>query len=145
MTEYIAKAFAAWFIGFAPVFEIYVAVPAAIAMGLDYVSAVTWSVIGNYTPVILIHFFYERMIKNDRIRHWFKKLTLDRFEKKVDKHGAWFVLIATPWLGVWMVIVTMKVLKMNDNKLLLYSFISISVYAIAIAALIAAGVNILFD
>jgi len=46
MVEYIAKAFAAWFIGFFPYFEIYVAVPAAIAMGLDYFSAVTWSVFG---------------------------------------------------------------------------------------------------
>jgi hypothetical protein len=39
MLDYAAKAATAWFVGFFPLFEIYLAVPAAVAMGLDYVSA----------------------------------------------------------------------------------------------------------
>ena len=146
MVEYIAKAFAAWFIGFFPYFEIYVAVPVAIAMGLDYFSAVTWSVFGNYTPVILIHFFYEQIIKSERINRWFGKLTSEKFKQKVDKYGSWFVLIITPWIGIWVMVVTMKVFKMDDKKLILYSFISITAYAVVIAVLIATiGIDIFID
>lgn len=79
----ITKAAAAWFMGFFPYFEIYVAVPAAIALGLDYVSAVAWSVFGNYTPVLLIHFLYKQMIKNERINRWFENLTLDSYKNNL--------------------------------------------------------------
>ena len=145
MIEYIAKAFAAWFIGFCPELEIYVAVPAAIAMELDYFSAVIWSVFGNYTPVVLIHFFYEQLIKNERINRWFTRWTSEKFKKSLDKHGLWFVLIITPWAGVWILAISMKVFKMDDKKLLLYSFISITAYAVVIAALIAIGVDVFID
>lgn len=145
MIEYLAKASAVWFIGFLPYFEIYVAVPAAIAMGLDYFSAVTWSVFGNYMPVILIHFFYEQMIKNERINRWFAKLTSEKFENGVNKYGFWFIFIATPWAGVWVMTITMKVFKMDDKKLLLYSFISITAYAVVIAVLISIGIYVLID
>lgn len=40
MLEYLARAAAAWFVGFFPLAEIYVAVPAAMAAGLDDVSVV---------------------------------------------------------------------------------------------------------
>jgi len=145
LVEYIAKAFAAWFIGFFPYFEIYVAVPMAIAMGLDYISAVTWTVFGNYTPVILIHFLYERMIKNERINRWFARLTSEKLKKMVDKYGPCIVLIVTPWIGVWGMTVTMKILKMNDKKFLLYSFISITAYAVVIAVFIAIGIDVFID
>jgi len=42
--DYAWRAATAWFLGFAPVAEIYVAVPAALAMGLDPVSVVAWAV-----------------------------------------------------------------------------------------------------
>ena len=38
-------------------------------------------------------------------------------------------------------IITMKVFKMDSKKILIYSFISITVYAVAIAALMAVGKN----
>jgi hypothetical protein len=39
MLDYAAKGATAWFLGLFPLFEIYLAVPAAVAMELDYVSA----------------------------------------------------------------------------------------------------------
>jgi hypothetical protein len=41
--------------------------------------------------------------------------------------------------------VTMKVFKMDDKKLLLYSFISITAYAVIIAVLIAIGIDVFID
>ena len=43
MWDYIALAFGAWFAGFFPLAEIYVAVPLALASGLDGVSTVFWA------------------------------------------------------------------------------------------------------
>jgi hypothetical protein len=40
--EYMTKAFSTWFIGFFPYFEVYAAVAAGMAMGLDGVSAIVW-------------------------------------------------------------------------------------------------------
>lgn len=141
MIEYITKASTVWFIGFFPSLEIYIAVPIAIIIGLDYYSAVIWSVFGNYTPAILIHFFYDQIVKNERINRWFTKLTSEKFKKIVDKYGSYLVLIITPWIGIWVMIITMKVFKMDSKKILIYSFISITVYAVAIAALMAVGKN----
>jgi len=41
--------------------------------------------------------------------------------------------------------VTMKVFKMDGKKLLLYSFISITAYAVVIAVLIDIGVDVFID
>ena len=49
--DYVARAASAWFLGFFPFVEIYVAVPTAFAFGLDPSSAVVWPVLGNVTPV----------------------------------------------------------------------------------------------
>ena len=142
MLDYIIKAATAWFLGFFPFFEIYAAVPAAIAMGLDYTSAVFWTVLGNYLPVPLIVFFYGRLLKLRRIGPWLEKLASPRAKGLLDRHGPWFILLATPWLGVWAVAVTAMALGVDQRNLLLFSFISISLYAVALAGLIAIGIQI---
>lgn len=142
MRDYIVKAATAWFLGFFPFFEIYVAVPAALAMGLDYVSAVSWTVLGNYLPVPLIVVFYRRLLKLRRIGPWLDSLASPRAKGLLERHGPWFILLATPWLGVWAVAVTAMALGVDHRKLLLFSFISISLYAVALAGLIALGIQV---
>ncbi len=139
--EYMAKAAAAWFMGFFPFFEIYVAVPGAIALGLDYKSAVFWSVLGNFTPVPIIVFAYERLLRLPGLKRWLR--TSGRLERLLDRYGMWFVLVITPWIGVWVVAATARVLGMKRDPLLLYSFASIALYAVTIAAGIALGVSTL--
>lgn len=73
-----------------------------------------------------------------------RKLDLGKLQEQLDKYGVWFVLLATPSIGVWVVTVTMKALKMDDKKLLLYSFASIAVYAVAIAVASAVGMEGIF-
>ena len=48
----------------------------------------------------------------------------------------------SPWLGVWAVAVTAMALGVDQRNLLLFSFISISLYAVALAGLIAIGIQI---
>jgi uncharacterized membrane protein len=142
MMEYISKAFSVWFIGFFPLFEIYIAVSAGIAMGLDYYSTVVWSVTGNYTPILLIHYGYKWLTRIPQVKTWFKRLSSQRLKRWIDIYGIGFVLLVTPWIGVWAMAVTMKVLRMNSKRFLIYSFTSVVAYAVMTAALIYAGVDL---
>lgn len=141
MLEYAAKAATAWFLGFFPFLEIYVAVPAAVAMGLDYVSAVVWPVLGNYAPVPLIVIFYRQLLKLRRVGPWLERLASPRARGHLDRHGPWVVLVATPWVGTWALAVTAVALGMDRRRLLLHSFISITVYAALLAGMIALGIE----
>lgn len=139
--EYIASAATVWFLGFFPLFEIYVAIPAGVAMGMDPVSNVAWSVFGNYAPILLIHFGYEQMQRVRRIRDFIDRRSSARFRGWLDRWGVWCVLVVTPWTGVWIMAATMKSLGMDSRRFLLFSFASIVAYAVALVVLIEVGVN----
>ncbi len=138
--EYLIKAAGVWFTGFFPLAEIYVAIPTAIAVGLDSVSVVFWAVFGNFTPIVLIVAFYERLLHYERPRQWLNRFSSERFKRQIDRYGTWFVLLITPWAGVWVMAVTAKALHMDSRRLLLFAFISVTIYAIGITLLINAGV-----
>lgn len=140
MIEYASKAGMAWFLGFFPLIEIYAAVPAAIALGLDYISAAFWSVIGNYTPVLLIVYGYDQLMRIERLRRWLEKLRSERFSHLINRYGAWFILLITPWTGVWVVAATAHVFGMKRSTLLLFSFISVAAYGTLIAVGVQQGI-----
>jgi uncharacterized membrane protein len=140
--DYAVRAASAWFLGFFPFFEIYVAVPAAFGLGLDPVSAVVWPVLGNVTPVFLIVFGYEHLMRIERVRRWLHGRRSPRFERWIDGYGAPFVLLVTPWIGVWAVAVTAQALGMRRAILMGFSIVSITVYAIGIAAGMAFGFDL---
>ncbi len=139
LLDYAARAASAWFLGFFPFFEIYVAVPAAFAFGLDPVSAVVWPVLGNVTPVFLIVFAYEQLVRVERLRGWLQGRRSARFERWIERYGAPFVLLVTPWIGVWAVAATAQALGMQRATLVGFSVVSITAYAILIAVGIVFG------
>jgi uncharacterized membrane protein len=143
MLEYAAKAAAAWFLGFFPFAEIYVAVPAAVVMGLDPLSAVVWPVLGNWLPVPLILFAYEKVLRVPGLRRWLSpERRSARFERLVERHGNWLVLVITPWIGIWVVAATARVAGMKPGPLLAYSFLSVLVYAVVIVVGIGLGLEV---
>jgi hypothetical protein len=95
----------------------------------------------NYTPILLIHHSYQWLIKIPRIKKWFYKLSSQRLKPWIDTYGNGFVLLVTPWIGVWAMAVTMKLLNMKSSLFLIYSFLSIFIYAVSLATLIKLGVN----
>ncbi|MEX1020768.1 MAG: small multi-drug export protein [Litorilinea sp.] len=133
MWEYWLAAATAWGIGFFPLAEIYVAVPVAIAAGLDPVSAIFWSVFGNFTPIVLIHWGYERLQHLPWAKPWLQRFTSVKFKNQIDRYGTWIVLLITPWTGVWVMGVSAKVLGMAGRPLLVAGFISLVFYAVILA------------
>lgn len=142
--DYLARALGAWFVGFFPLAEIYVAIPAAIAAGLDSASVVFWSVFGNYTPVLLIHYGYEQLTRWQRVRRWLDRLYSEKLKTRIERYEIGFVLLMTPWTGVWVMAVTAKILRVRVPHFFAASFVSILVYAIVLVILINAGID-LFD
>lgn len=131
-SEYVSRAAAAWFLGFFPLAEIYVAVPAAVASGLDNVSVIVWTVSGNFTPALLITSFYAWLRGFERVDRWFSRLESERMERWLNRYGVWIVLVITPWIGIWATTVTAKVFGMRSAQLLPAAFVSIMLYAIVI-------------
>lgn len=145
MSLYVTKAATAWFIGFVPFFGIYVAVPAAIALELDYVSAIVWASLGNFTPVLLIVLAFERLCKVPRLGPWLETRSSERFQRLADRYGMWLVLFITPFIGVWALAVTGISLGMNRYKLLVFSGISILLYALVTSIGVALGVEAFYE
>lgn len=139
--DYLWKAGSAWFLGFFPLAEIYVAVPYAMALGLDDVSTIVWTVFGNFTPALLISAMYQQLLRIPRIAHWMERLISEKAEARVNRWGGWFVLIGTPLTGIWVMAVTAQIVKMNTSRFLLYAFLSILLYAVLILVAIRLGVT----
>ncbi|GAA0459820.1 small multi-drug export protein [Alkalibacillus silvisoli] len=144
MLEYIWLSFSAWFMGFFPLFEIYLAIPGAMAMGLDMGSAVVWASLGNFLAIPIIVFFYDQLSKVKRINKYFDKLSHSRFSHNIRKGSFMFVLIATPIVGAWAVAVLGKLFGMERGKLFFSSAISITLYGVLLGVLTEFGINTFF-
>jgi uncharacterized membrane protein len=140
--DYVIRAANAWFLGFFPLAEIYIAIPVAMATGLDPASVFFWSVFGNFTPLVCIHFFHNQLIRAERINRWLARLNSPKFKQNMDRHGIWFVLVATPWTGVWAMGVTAKLLGMDGRKLLWSSLASIVIYGAVLVMMIEMGLSL---
>ena len=141
--EYLAQGLIVWFVGFFPLAEIYVAIPSAMALGLDKLSIFFWAVSGNFTPVIVVNALFQTMRSYQRVDDWLNRFASERVKKYVNQYGVWFVLFGTPWTGVWVMSVTAKSLGMSSDRLLIFSIISLCVYTVIIFVLIDFGVNLL--
>ncbi len=143
MTEYLLLALGAWFAGFFPLLEIVAAVPLALAAGLDTLSAVFWTVFGNFTPILLIDLFYVQMRRYERAKRWLDGLVSEKAQARINRYGVWFILAATPIIGVWAMGVAGKLLRVERSKLFTATFASILVYALVLALLIQWGASAL--
>lgn len=141
MIEYFYQAATVWFLGFFPFFEIYVAVPAGMAFGLDPVSVVVFSVFGNFVPVLMIEYGYYWLIRFQRVRRWLLRRGSEKLHRNINKYGWWYIILITPWVGIWAIAVAAKVLRMNREMLIWGSLVSILLYAVVIVIGIQLGLD----
>lgn len=144
MLDYIGLAATAWFMGFFPLFEIYIAVPAAMGLGLGLVSSIFWSWLGNFIVVPFISYFYDWLTKYEKIDRYFKKLANSKTSQRLNNGGYLVILLATPILGSWGTGVAGKIIGIDRKKLFLASAISIAIYGTIIGILTQMGINAFF-
>ncbi|MBY7141979.1 small multi-drug export protein [Virgibacillus sp. NKC19-3] len=142
MLNYLLLAVTAWFMGFFPMFEIYIAIPVSMAMGLDTISSIVWAGLGNFLPVPLIAFFYRLLAKSERIKNWLEKLTNSKYKNRIEKQGPLVVLLLTPIIGSWAVAVIANGIGMNKTKLFISAGGSILLYGIILAVLTHLGIDV---
>jgi uncharacterized membrane protein len=141
MWDYWLTAMGAWLVSFMPFSGIHIAIPVALAAGLDKVSAMFWAVFGNYTPLVLIHVAYERLEKVEKLARWMRRFVSEKYKAQLDRYGPWFVLLTTPWLGVWTLGITTKAFGMEGRPLLIFGLISLVLYAVVIAYMAEMGIE----
>jgi uncharacterized membrane protein len=139
--KYIGAAFSTWFVGFFPYFEIYIAVPAGFAAGLNWFDAFFWASLGNWMVIPFVDICYEWLMKFKFMKKITEKSLNGKWQDRIEKHGAWFILLLTPLAGVWTIVVIAKALKFNRAKLLIYSATSVWVTGLIIAILIINGIE----
>jgi uncharacterized membrane protein len=142
MWNYIVLAWTAWFMGFFPLFEVYLAVPAVMVMGLDPISSVFWASLGNFCAVPCVIYGYRLLERFSAVKRWFERLQQSRYKPMVERYGAIVVLLLTPVIGVWAMAVIARGLDMSLNKLFVSSAVSILLYSILTAWITAAGLDL---
>jgi uncharacterized membrane protein len=140
MLDYIWKAAATWLVGFAPQFEVYFAVPAGIALGIGYPSAVFWGVFGNFMAVPVTLMFFSQIQRIQWLNNLIERRYTEKQQQRLNRYGAWFVVAATPIVGVWVVAVMARIAGMHQGTLLVSSFFSVLLYGIITALLLYGGI-----
>ena len=139
--EYVAAAAFTWLIGFLPLFEIYIAIPAGLAAGLDPVSTTFWAALGNIVPLFVVDAGYEWLRGHERIDRWLSVLRRQRVEDILNRFGWVAVFLATPMLEVWTMALAAKALGMASRPFLIAATVSVIVYAIIITGAILLGLE----
>jgi hypothetical protein len=87
-------------LGALPVAEGNVAVPVALALGMNPVSAVFLSVLGTGTQTLLVRGLASWLLGHPRFAGWWERRLSGRTGRLFTWHKAtWVVLIGIPWLG----------------------------------------------
>lgn len=129
--------------GFFPLFEIYLAIPSTMALGLDMVSSVVWSGFGTFIAIPFIVYFFEFLSRIKCVKKFFFKLSQSKYSEKIRKRGFLFILVATPLIGTWTIGVIGKLVDLEKRPLFIASAVSIAVYGIIIGVLTQLGIDLI--
>ena len=87
-------------IGAFPLAEGNVAVPVALALGMNPFSAVGLSVLGTTTQTLLVRGFANWLLALPRVAAWWERRMAARTQRFFARGGAtWVILVGIPWLG----------------------------------------------
>jgi uncharacterized membrane protein len=108
-------------------------------MKLDAVSSVVWGVFGNFTPIPLL-WLYSCLMRIPQLRAWLLRMEKrggQKVKRAFERYGAWFLILMTPILGSWTIAVITPIIGIHPRRILLFSFIGITLYGIVTAVAIA--------
>lgn len=144
IAEYVTKALTTGSVGFFPYAEVYAAVAAGMALGLDAVSAVVWGVLGNFLPIPLGLWGCDRLRQIPQLSAWLLRLEQrggQRVKQAFNRYGAWFLIPMTPLVGSWTIAIVSPLTGIAPRQILAFSLIGITLYGVATAAAIVTGMG----
>ncbi len=87
-------------LGFLPIAEGNVAVPVALALGINPVPAVLLSVLGTTTQTLLVRGLAGWLLSLPRVEAWWERRLTGRTGRLFQWKGVtWVILVGIPWLG----------------------------------------------
>ena len=99
-TAFLWRAASVVGLGFLPVAEGNVAVPVGLALGMDPLSAVLFSVLGTTAQTLLVRALAGWLLAFPRVAGWWERCLTGRTGRLFAWEGVnWVVLLGIPWLG----------------------------------------------
>lgn len=136
---YIWQSALVFIIGVVPFLEIYVAIPAGLAMGLDPVSSFVWATLGNCLPLALVPRLHGWIHGHERLAKWIDRFVSEKWEHRFNRWGKAALLLFTPWVGVWATAVSAAAVRVAPNVIVVWGCLSIVLYGLG-TVLIGVGV-----
>jgi len=119
--------------------EAFVSVPAGIVAGINPVTVVLVSSIGNILPVFL---FFDA-IKRFKMISWYLEHAYKKTERYMAKYGGIGIILATPLLGGYCTEIGVALLGISLYRAILPLFIGLLLKCTILAWLTYSGINIL--
>lgn len=113
-----------------PVGEALVAIPLGIALGLNASVVAVVVVAFNLLPVLVITYLFKKIESGTTVLHWLIRFRSARVRRLLDRFGLPVVVLATPWLGVYGVAVTLEMAGMSRRRIISSVLVSLVVYAV---------------
>ncbi|MFZ4827854.1 MAG: hypothetical protein ACOYLB_10910, partial [Phototrophicaceae bacterium] len=140
--EYGLSAMTTWFLAFFPLTDSLVAIPFGMATGVGPYSVIIWTTLGDLTSILVLHLSYEQLLQSHRIRNWLERFISIKVQTQINRWGIGLVLLLTPWAGVWVMVIAIKVLGLSSLHFLGATFASSFLYTVGFVLLIQIGVDV---
>ncbi len=129
-------------LGFFPLFEGNVAVPAALALGFDPWMAVLLSVTGTTTQTLLVRGLAGRLLAWRPVAAWWERRLAGRIGRLFAWRGVtWVVLVGIPWLGGLPTALGARLAGMSTARYVGWAVGGLVLHAVTLALLIRLGLR----
>ncbi len=129
-------------LGFFPLAEGNVAVPVALALGMNPVSAVFLSVLGTTTQTMLVRTLAGWLLAFPRVAGWGERRTAGRRGRLFAwKGGGGVVLVGIPWLGGLPTALGARLAGTSTSQYILWAVSGLFLHAGTLALLIRLGLR----
>ncbi len=140
-STYLGKLIMTFFVSMVPVIELRGAIPIGVGMGIDTMTVVVLSVVGNMLPIPFIILFIRKIFewmqkKSKRLGNLVAKMEAkaEKNKDKITRYEFWglclFVAIPLPGTGAWTGALVAAMLEMRLKKALPAIFLGILIAAI---------------
>ncbi|MBE7213238.1 MAG: hypothetical protein INR65_19665 [Gluconacetobacter diazotrophicus] len=131
-------------LGFFPLFEGNVAVPAALALGMSPWLAVVLSVLGTTVQTLLVRALAGRLLAFPRVAAWWERRLAGRVGRLFTWRGVtWVVLVGIPWLGGLPTALGARLAGMSTGRYVGWAVSGLVLHAGVLALLIRLGLRAL--